>query len=40
MLILSLDVSDAKSPNYQKVTMRSHAFDFSPKIISDYISSV
>ena len=32
------DISNATSPNYQKVTIRSHVFDFSPKLINDYLT--
>ena len=32
------DISVVKSPNYHKVTVRSRAFDFSPKVISDYLN--
>ena len=28
----------AKSPNFHKVTIRSFIFDFSPKLISDYLN--
>ena len=35
---LKFDISDVTSPNYQKVTVRSHVFDFSPKLISDYLN--
>ena len=35
---LKADISDVDSPFFHKVTVRSHEFAFSPKIISDYLN--
>ena len=35
---LKADISDVDSPFYHKVTVRSHEFVFSPKLISDYLN--
>ena len=32
------DIFDASSSYYYKVTIRSHEFDFSPKLIRDYLN--
>ena len=35
---LKSDISIAQSSNFHKVTVRWYDFDFSPKIISDYLN--
>ena len=35
---MKFDISDSSSLHYQKVTLRSHVFYFSPKLISDYLN--
>ena len=35
---LKSDISDASSSFYHKITIRSHGFEFSPKLISDYLN--